>query len=129
MATVTAGRLSTPLSMPARERNAMAVFIVYTSYQQSLAEEARIEAVARSQRAEAQRNQLQQDLNQQSELLVCFATDTNLYSLGVTEALLADPRAAQDPRYEQAVRNLEAAKLRLQAARVFSNADPPRCRY
>lgn len=96
----------------------LAVFVVFTSFQQSRTIEA-------SRVADEQRSQIIEDLRRQNELLVCFATDTNAVNLAVAEAVLAGNPG--DANARAALARIKEAQIRLSAIRNFSENAPSAC--
>lgn len=104
----------------------MAVFIVYTSYQQGEAEKAREETVIARERADTQRAELNEKVEMQNRLLLCFATDTQAFNLAIADALLvAPPRPDAADEY----RRLAEIRDRLRASERLTQANPPSCNY
>lgn len=104
----------------------MAVFIVYTSYQQGQAERAREETVIAREKAEQDRARLNQIVAEQNKLLVCFATDTQQFQLALSNALLAVPPR---PEIEEEYKKLSEIRDRLAASDRATKANPPACTY
>jgi hypothetical protein len=105
---------------------AMAIFIVYTSFEQNRAEKARQDTLVARERAETDRAQLNTRVAEQNRLLLCFATDTQSFNLAIADALLSGPAT---PEQADEVKRLETIRDRLAASERFAQANPPACEY
>lgn len=104
----------------------MAIFIVYTSYQQGEAEKAREESSIARDRAEQDRQQLNASIAEQNRLILCFAADAQAFNLAIADAILvAQPR----PEQVEEFKHLAEIRDRLRAGEKLTRSKPPNCDY
>lgn len=104
----------------------MAVFIVYTSYEQGNAERARDDTLAARERADIQRADLTRIANEQNKIIVCLAVDTQSFNLALADAILASP---PPPAIEKEYQRLAETRERLRAGDKLTRERPPDCEY